>query len=72
MWVPTLPGVSRHRSSMPTFRMRCIVAGSEVLGFLIARHGSVVTESGWEVRLEQILVAAGFAAPVRQLPVRTS
>jgi very-short-patch-repair endonuclease len=44
--------------------------GSNALRELIARRGLGSTESGWEVRTEQVLVGAGFAAPRRQYSVR--
>lgn len=47
------------------------VPGSKSIGSLIDRHGSVVTDSGWEVRLEQLLVGAGWPIPERQMRVKT-
>jgi hypothetical protein len=45
--------------------------GSAVLGELIRRHGSAVSDSGWELRLARLLVAGGLPEPVRQLRVDT-
>lgn len=45
--------------------------GSKVVADLVARHGTAVTDSGWEVRLGEMLVERGFPRPVRQLKVQT-
>jgi very-short-patch-repair endonuclease len=45
-------------------------AGSAALRGLIARRDLGRTESGWEVRTAQLLVAAGFPPPARQHSIR--
>jgi hypothetical protein len=45
--------------------------GSRVIADLIRRHGSTVTDSGWEVRLERALAGLGLPRPERQLAVMT-
>jgi hypothetical protein len=46
-------------------------AGSRVVAGLVGRHGSVVTDSGWELRLARLLASGGLPEPVRQLQVVT-
>ena len=46
--------------------------GSRVIADLIRHHGSTVTDSGWEVRVEHALAEGGFPLPQRQPPVDTS
>jgi very-short-patch-repair endonuclease len=46
--------------------------GSKELRELLARRDLGTTDSGWEVRTEQVLVAAGFAAPTRQYSIRAN
>jgi hypothetical protein len=43
--------------------------GSAKLRTLLNRHDLGRTDSGWEVRTAQLLVAAGFAPPIRQHPI---
>jgi hypothetical protein len=45
--------------------------GSAAMAELIARHGSVVADSGWEIRLAELLVDGGLPEPSRQLQIRT-
>jgi hypothetical protein len=44
--------------------------GSASLRSLLAQRNLGVTDSGWEVRTAQLLVAAGFPEPTRQHPIR--
>lgn len=46
--------------------------GSRVIAELIRRHGSTVTDSGWELRAELALAHCGLARPQRQVAVDTS
>ena len=48
------------------------IAGSAIIRDLMGRRGSTITESGWEVRLEQMLARAGLPRPVRQMKVATA
>ena len=47
------------------------VSGSARVTELLRRHGLGKTDSGWEVRVAEVLTAAGLPEPVRQLPVLT-
>lgn len=62
-------GQLEWRASLRTGKGR---PGSGVVADLIRRHGSVVTDSGWELRLERALVAGGLPVPQRQLQVETA
>jgi very-short-patch-repair endonuclease len=44
--------------------------GSSALRELLARRNFGATDSSWEVRTEQVLVAAGFPAPTRQYRIK--
>jgi len=61
----------RHLERRAADRRGKGIAGTRVIADLIGGHGSVVTDSGWEVRLARLLVDAGFPEPRRQLRVDT-
>jgi very-short-patch-repair endonuclease len=46
--------------------------GSAELRALLDRHDLGHADSGWEVRTAQLLVAAGFAPPIRQHPIQVN
>jgi hypothetical protein len=45
--------------------------GSSTLGRLLTSHGSAIADSGWEVRLQELLVEAGLPRLTLQVPIDT-